>query len=469
MKHSGLLYGAQGAHDFMSFLLSKHMPHAAARQENKVSQMWDFMRQNLPMGSLGMDRTNEPLITQEQKEDNKSIARGWKIQNLNKTVDSILASATRLEKEIELETKYWDQVLSIDEEGWAICRIPQEKHTLGVRFGFLEGAANFRNLSMAALRRGQDGSVLLDGGMGPEPKALRVRIQSGGQLASSTVPVLIEDESPIQFHILQARNTVFALELWQELIREARTLLDFDVSFDEDTIVCPFIGNKKIILDLVSLEESQPTIPHPDDKLANGLLLGFQLLLSHAHRRNYHRRTIIPPPLRATKEELPVYSLIRPLLTRLNHQKSTDSIRSLMKSITRTLKSAGLSPSFTQSTSIATPTRDTSPTERVVLSLIDKLEVNTIYHILPTISMSIVSQTDMYPIASKLLLFFLAKFCDTVPPTLHAHSYCLNRFETLKLGLHISSDVSFNLLSSLSQLLCSIYDREKFGSIANTI
>jgi len=381
------------------------MPHAAARQENKVSQMWDFMRQNLPMGSLGMDKMKEPMVTREQKEDNKSISRGWKIQNLNKTVDSILASATRLEKEIELETKYWDQVLSIDEEGWAICRIPQEKHTLGVRFGFLEGAANFRNLSMAALRRGQDGSILLDGGMGPDPKALRVRIRSYGQLASSTVPILIEDESPVQFRILQARNTVFSLELWQELTREARTLLDFDVSFEEDTIVCPFTHDKQIILDLVSLDENQPVIPHSDNKLADGLLLGFQLLLSHSHRQNYHRRTIPPPPLKATKEELPVYSLIRPVLTRLNHQKSIDSMQTLMKSTTRTLKSAGLSPSYTQTSNIATPARYTSPTERVVLSLIDKLEVTTTCHILPTVSITIVSQTDMFPIASKLLLY----------------------------------------------------------------
>ena len=404
----------------MSFLLSKHMPHAAARQENKVSQMWDFMRQNLPMGSLGMDKTNEPMVTQEQKEDNKNVARGWKIQNLNKSVDSILASATRLEKEIELETKYWDQVLSIDEEGWAICRIPQEKHTLGVRFGFLEGAAKFRNLSMAALRRGQDGSILLDGGMGADPKALRVQIQSGGQLTSSTVPALLEEGSPVQFRILQARNTVFALELWQELTREARTLLDFDVSFEEDSIVCPLTADKKIILDLVSLDETQPITSHPDQKLADGLLLGFQLLLSHSHRQNHHRRTIPPQPLKASKEELPVCSLIRPVLNRLNHQKSIDSMHNLMESVTRTLKSAGLSPSYTQTPCIATPAIFTSPTERVILSLIDKLEVKTIYQILPTISVIIVSQTDMFPIASKFLLHVIEFLC-TVAPDLLVH------------------------------------------------
>jgi mediator of RNA polymerase II transcription subunit 17 len=91
------------------------------------------------MGTLGADKIQVSKVTPAQKDDNKHIAKGWKIQNLNKTADSILASATRLEKEIELETTYWKQVLAISENGWAICRLPNEKHTLGVRFGFSEG------------------------------------------------------------------------------------------------------------------------------------------------------------------------------------------------------------------------------------------------------------------------------------------------------------------------------------------
>jgi mediator of RNA polymerase II transcription subunit 17 len=70
--------------------------------------------------------------------DNKRAAKGWKVQSLNNAVDSILESATRLEKEIEKETKYWEQILAVSDAGWALCRLPNEKHTLGVRFGFSE-------------------------------------------------------------------------------------------------------------------------------------------------------------------------------------------------------------------------------------------------------------------------------------------------------------------------------------------
>jgi mediator of RNA polymerase II transcription subunit 17, fungi type len=91
------------------------------------------------MGTLGADKLHDPRTTDVQKQDNRQIAKGWKSQSLNKTVDSILASASRLEKEIELETRYWQQVLAISDNGWSICRLPNEKHTLGVRFGFSEG------------------------------------------------------------------------------------------------------------------------------------------------------------------------------------------------------------------------------------------------------------------------------------------------------------------------------------------
>ena len=74
-----------------------------------------------------------------QRTEDYLISMGWKLQSLNSTVDSLLRSATRLEQEIEQEATHWKQVLEIQEKGWSISRLPNEKHTLGVRFGFAEG------------------------------------------------------------------------------------------------------------------------------------------------------------------------------------------------------------------------------------------------------------------------------------------------------------------------------------------
>lgn len=126
-------YSAQSALDFVSLLLSKDMPVQAGLSISPQVREW------VPTGTLGADKVKESLTTDAQKRDSQQIAKGWKLQSLDKTVDSILASATRLEKEIELETKYWEQVLAVSDKGWAICRLPNEKHILGVRFGFSEG------------------------------------------------------------------------------------------------------------------------------------------------------------------------------------------------------------------------------------------------------------------------------------------------------------------------------------------
>jgi mediator of RNA polymerase II transcription subunit 17 len=98
------------------------------------------------MGSLGADRLSVSRYTEAQKADNKRVAKGWKIQSLNNAVDSILASATRLENEIANETKYWEQILAVSDAGWSLCRLPNEKQTLGVRFGFAECMFHPHNL-----------------------------------------------------------------------------------------------------------------------------------------------------------------------------------------------------------------------------------------------------------------------------------------------------------------------------------
>ena len=386
--------------DFVSLLLSKDQPRTA------VETMSDLLKQKVPLGTLGMDRISEPWTTEAQKEDDKMVAKGWKIQNLTKSVDVILASATRLEKEIEVETKYWEQVLSIDEGGWKVCRIPQEKHILGVRFGFLEGADAFKNRSLAALRRGPNGAITLDQGIqATEPKILRVRIRSDGQFGSSVIPTPIANDGPVESRILQARNTSFASELWQELTREARTLMSSGVRMEDDTITCPFTKNKTLILDLVSLEDTCTPPPHPDDKIAEGVCLALHLLLTYAHRGNHHRRTKPPAPLRATEKHIPEYSLIRPLLARLSHQRSIELVNELLDPLVGILSSAGFSASYVQEFGGPTPNLSIAPTERTIRSLIDNLELTTIFHILPSVIIKIVARTHLFPIASKYLFF----------------------------------------------------------------
>ena len=119
--------------DFVSLLLSKHAPKQA---EVTISP---FLKKNVPMGTLGVERIQLPQVIDTKRLDDKLVSTGWKLQSLGATVDSLLRSATRLTKEMDEESRYWEQVLAIKEKGWSICRLPREKHTLGVRYGFSEG------------------------------------------------------------------------------------------------------------------------------------------------------------------------------------------------------------------------------------------------------------------------------------------------------------------------------------------
>ncbi|KAF4626798.1 hypothetical protein G7Y89_g11358 [Cudoniella acicularis] len=238
---------ASQALDFVSLLLSKDTPIQAGLS------MTPQLKELVGTGTLGADKLHASRMTPAQKEDNRRIAKGWKVQNLNKTVDTILASATKLEKEIETETKYWEQVLAVSNNGWAVCRLPGERHTLGVRYGFSEAAPTFKNQSLAALRRNPDGTLSLDQGlMSTEPQTLRVRIQvNGSDTGSSSIPKSFPEDSPIESLILQARNTIFSTELWQELNREARILGSYNVRSTNDTLILPLSSTKNIVLDLV--------------------------------------------------------------------------------------------------------------------------------------------------------------------------------------------------------------------------
>lgn len=119
--------------NFVSLLLSKSNPAAVSQSISPE------LRDLIPLGTLGATRANSAWITQERKDDNKVVAKGWKSRDVNKSIDSILESATRLESEIQKETVYWEEILSLHDKGWNVSKVPRRKGVMGVRLGSSEG------------------------------------------------------------------------------------------------------------------------------------------------------------------------------------------------------------------------------------------------------------------------------------------------------------------------------------------
>lgn len=124
---------AMFALDFVSLLLSKHAPRQA---ETSISA---FLKQAVPLGSLNSEVVNPPPKPESVIQDTKAVSRGWRLQSFDAAANKLLKSASRLEAEVASETRYWSEVLSVKDKGWKMCRLPRERQSLGVQYGFLEG------------------------------------------------------------------------------------------------------------------------------------------------------------------------------------------------------------------------------------------------------------------------------------------------------------------------------------------
>lgn len=278
------------------------------------------------------------------------------------------------------ETTYWDQVLAVKEKGWSLSRLPREKHTLGVRYGFAEAYADFRDRGLAALRRDADGNISLDRGLKSHgDQTIRVRIlQQGKPIASSTKRS--EDnsaEDSVTKEILKARNSIFDEELHHELHREARNLVNQGVRCIDGRVLLPHETDKQIEIDLVSPEDEEIETTSDESTIADAIALSLRILLSHAHRQNLHRRSQIPPPLRETKPQRPLYALLKPVIEYLQHQSHAASLQHFLNNLHKTLLAAGLAFSFSPPTFphnfAAFSTTSDNPTNSVVESLLQSL------------------------------------------------------------------------------------------------
>jgi len=101
--------------------------------------MSPILKQLAPPGTLGFDKRRAAQPIEADEENDKLVALGWNLQSLDSAADKLLQSATKLETEMEREAKYWEQILSVSEQGWSVCSMQREGHTIGVRFGFSEG------------------------------------------------------------------------------------------------------------------------------------------------------------------------------------------------------------------------------------------------------------------------------------------------------------------------------------------
>ncbi|KZZ96072.1 RNA polymerase II mediator complex component SRB4 [Moelleriella libera RCEF 2490] len=393
--------------DSLSLLLSKQSPTQAGLT---LSQQ---LREMVGIGTLGADRLDEPMVNPHKAEDEEEVALGWTLMQINETRDAAEAAGKLLQREVEAESKYWEDVVAVKRCGWSICRVPRSRDMLGVRFGFSEAAADFKNNGSAPMKRGDGGSVELDlGRLGGVSEGLAVSYERDGKLVGRSVlrPPAGRDNS-LEAKVLEARNTIFSQELWHELGLEARTLAGYGVRRQGSKLTWPLDTSSRITLELVPLDSDGVVKDEealPESYVAEGMHVALHVLLSYAHRYNELMRTRPMPSHISRTRGQQVYALLRPIIARMTSISNMTQCASLLGDMTGALERAGFSPSFVLKTAPYSTTGAQGPNQPgaaqalVRSMLLQPIEFHFDFTVTPQASLTIRGRTFLFPVTTTV-------------------------------------------------------------------
>ena len=330
--------------DFISLVMSKDNP------KQGQATMSQYLKENVPSGSLGMDMWQRMQTDTAREAQDQLLSTNVRLESLQQSADDLLTAANRLQDTVEKETRYWNEVLSVSEQGWNVCRIPGQRHRLGVRFGFSESAPEFSQRGIAALNPTAEGHVALDRGVGSKPKGLRVVLRKdGATVGTSKLPDQPNsDETTLAARIRYARDSLYDEELYHEMVRESRTLASLGVVTTGSAIQfgssSRAYAGVQVSLDLIALDENydlHTVVSQEEDSLAEAVVLAARLLLSQAHRDRLRKRSEIPAPLSDKRnDEKPLLPIIRPIMSFLMHHSALDQLNAYLETSARVLRAA---------------------------------------------------------------------------------------------------------------------------------
>lgn len=372
------------AKDTISLLQSKYPPLIKIQEDGKevkrlppsnlnpgIKSMSAALKEALPPGTLSYDIWKNPeepskqhrrrMVTNIEKE--KTMFKGAVLSSLDNSANTLTQAASRLEKDVKRETKYWEQLLLVSEAGFPVFRMPSDKRTLAVQFGAREASPLYRDRGIAALRANEDGTVKLNQSLTTKPKTTRFRVMENNRMiynsASMASSALSGLDSSLETLVRQAQDSLFEEELFHEMVMESRDLQSLGVRFRGDVIHIPLSARqdetvqRECLVDLLSLGEIQDTTDTTDtisnDATHEVLAVTFRLLLSHVYQQRLHRRSQIPPPLSERKQQNPTSSIIRPVMAVSQHSSAHHPLNQYLTRVFNNLNSAGLPIPFNSS------------------------------------------------------------------------------------------------------------------------
>lgn len=355
--------------DFVSLLMSAVKPNITK------STISPHLSKVAPLGSLSSDRLNQDSEAAEQvnaKEAKRSkpenIGLGWKYQSLNHIKSLFQSAGELLRQQVSIEHNYWkmiNQVLAHDEVLFRVRDPLTGSRAIGVKYGYGDSGLSYFDQGLAVLRKDE-----LTGDLTFSPimtgnhklslksnKFTRVRILSkfdddyvltGQSVFEKSV---LEDKSQHRVinDIEKARYFLFEDDLLYHLIREAKYLINYNVSIISNKVVIEFhdqvIEIESVVFDENNEEELENAYQNinkessKNNEKAQAILTFLKLMLCCYYKYNLELKQKIPTSFTKWKQNNSHPLILRPLIGHIRHEINVRNMHTIINKIYKKLDS----------------------------------------------------------------------------------------------------------------------------------
>ncbi|RLV92143.1 Mediator of RNA polymerase II transcription subunit 17 [Spathaspora sp. JA1] len=339
--------------DFVSLLMSSVRPNLAK------STMSPHLTKFVKPGALNSDRlSTETTTTTTTREDTNSskIGQGWKLESLNKVTSLFRESSLNLNEQVLKERRYWNMinlVLANDEVLFRIRDPLNNARAIGVMYGYGDSGSNFQDKGMALLRKdNQTGEIsfhpLANSNKIVEKiyKYVRIRILSeiDGDYMLTGQSIFQYDFTKSKTNIINdietARFFLFEEDLFYQLTREAKMLINYNVSIISNKIIIEInkeiIEIESVVYDELNEEELSNYYQNINaySSINNSkcqLILNYlKLMLCCYYKYNLKLKQKIPTSLTKWKQFNSHPLILRPLLGNMRHELNLKNMNDIL-------------------------------------------------------------------------------------------------------------------------------------------
>ncbi|EGV66069.1 RNA polymerase II mediator complex subunit [Yamadazyma tenuis] len=338
--------------DLVSLLLSATKPSLAK------STISPHLAKNVPLGSFSSDRLTPEENAPKNDVNVNKIGQGWKYESLSKIKSLFSNKREELQLQGQKEKVYWNQINKVlsNNEILLKMRDPADKSkSIGVKYGYGDSGSSYHDKGIAILRRNPKTGELT---FAPVLESNNKLINKTFKYVKVKILSKVDDEytltgqSKFEFNfkddsagrlitdIEKARFFIFEEDLFFQLTREARTLINYNVSIIADKIIIE-VNNEIIEIETISYDETSEddtdrlylaaNEQSSQNDLKCQLILNYlKIMLCGYFKYNLNLKQKIPTSFTKFKQNNSHPLILRPLIGHFKHEAYVDKLSTLM-------------------------------------------------------------------------------------------------------------------------------------------